>query len=269
MEDHGNVNSGNAGVEKPIQSFSFILMRGSVSILGGTVIPWLESTCGCTISSKPFYPTPQEVASTLALWTTMPNLSSTEKEAKPLEITFSVPVSLESSGLQKMSFTIPPNSLQNLCRDIEEHRPHSMAGNKKALLRTKGVSSQITNTHDGGNTEITDTAESIVSDNTTAKDQDPLTTRSSFPILSALQRYVLETFHLDIRSFPMVRASSSLAVLGCDGRCKPLDSSHLPCFLQAIETMIQVRIHPNQSPSCNNDDDDSEEATGTEAIIDK
>ena len=72
--------------------------------------------------------------------------------------------------------------------------------------------------------------------------------QQEIPILRALQCYVLETYHLRIESFALVRATSAAAMLGCDGRCKPLESDLLEHVLSEIQAMIrsQLRMQPNE-----------------------
>jgi hypothetical protein len=62
------------------------------------------------------------------------------------------------------------------------------------------------------------------------------------PILRALQCFMLETYNLRIESFALVRATSAAAMLGCDGRCKPLDKNMLTTVLSQIQSMIQFQI---------------------------
>lgn len=62
------------------------------------------------------------------------------------------------------------------------------------------------------------------------------------PILRALQCFLLETYNLRTESFALVRATSAAAMLGCDGRCKPLDKGMLTSVLSQIQSMIQSQI---------------------------
>jgi hypothetical protein len=62
------------------------------------------------------------------------------------------------------------------------------------------------------------------------------------PILRALQCYILETYNLRIESFVLVRATSVAAMLGCDGRCKPLDRDLLESVLSQVQSMIATQL---------------------------
>jgi hypothetical protein len=66
------------------------------------------------------------------------------------------------------------------------------------------------------------------------------------PILRALQCYILETYNLRIESFVLVRATSAAAMLGCDGRCKPLDRDLLDSVLTQIQSMITTQLRPGK-----------------------
>lgn len=89
------------------------------------------------------------------------------------------------------------------------------------------------------------------------KDNNPSTQQQQdeqqdLPILRALQCFIRETYKLRIESFSLVRAHSAAAVLGCDGRCKPLEKNLLENVLLEIQSMIQsqLRIQPTiQRPS--------------------
>jgi hypothetical protein len=62
------------------------------------------------------------------------------------------------------------------------------------------------------------------------------------PILRALQCFILDSYNLRMESFALVRATSAAAMLGCDGRCKPLDKDMLTSVLSQIQSMIQSQI---------------------------
>jgi hypothetical protein len=68
------------------------------------------------------------------------------------------------------------------------------------------------------------------------------TSSQELPILRALHCFILETYNLRIESFALVRATSAAAMLGCDGRCKPLDKNTLTSVLSQIQSMIQSQI---------------------------
>jgi len=74
--------------------------------------------------------------------------------------------------------------------------------------------------------------------------------QGDLPILRALQCYILEAYHLRIESFALVRATSAAAMLGCDGRCKPLERDLLEHVLSELQSMIQsqLRIQPAEEP---------------------
>jgi len=59
------------------------------------------------------------------------------------------------------------------------------------------------------------------------------------PILRALQCYLYEAFHIDARQLHVVKAATAHAVVGTDGRIKPLTVEALPSLLEDIGMMIR------------------------------
>ena len=59
------------------------------------------------------------------------------------------------------------------------------------------------------------------------------------PILRALQCYFYEAFHIDARQLHVVKAATAHAVVGTDGRIKPLTVEALPSLLDDIGMMIR------------------------------
>lgn len=59
------------------------------------------------------------------------------------------------------------------------------------------------------------------------------------PILRALQCYLYEAFHIDARQLHVVKAATAHAVVGTDGRIKPLTVEALPSLLDDIGMMIR------------------------------
>lgn len=84
------------------------------------------------------------------------------------------------------------------------------------------------------------------------------------PILKALQCYILEAYHLRIESFALVRATSAAAMLGCDGRCKPLERDLLEQVMLELQSMIhsQLRIQQNE-PSPDESREEAKQETTT------
>lgn len=168
-----------------VKCFSFSMQRGGSKTLCDIVLQYFESTYGCVFSNRPFSPTPNQVAHSLAIWTTQQSAS-----AKPLEVTFHAPDAIASAGLSKLSLTIPPVAIAQLLQDMQKHSAEN----------------------------------------------------EELPILRALQCYILETYNLRIESFALVRATSAAAMLGCDGRCKPLDRNLLESVLTQIQSMIATQL---------------------------
>ena len=59
------------------------------------------------------------------------------------------------------------------------------------------------------------------------------------PILHTLQCYLYEAFHIDARQLHVVKAATAHAVVGTDGRIKPLTVEALPSLLEDIGMMIR------------------------------
>jgi hypothetical protein len=220
---------------RKINAFAFCLARGLKSSYG-EIWMWFESMTGTSVGRIPLGPTSEELANVVALWTkkdhessgvgrTGPNGSSSPK--KPLVLTFSVPYSLEGSGLDNLSLTVPPASLLHLCTNIEKER---------LKKRQKSASDTLD--------------DSLL-------DEDEVSDEEGLPILKAMQCYIQEAFRINIQSFALVKASCAVASFGCDGRCKPLSLELLPDVLREIQTITRNRYARESHSAARDDDDDS------------
>jgi hypothetical protein len=94
------------------------------------------------------------------------------------------------------------------------------------------------------------------------QETSPNTLQGELPILRALQYYIDETYNLKTESFALVRASSAAAMLGCDGRCKPVERDFLEIVLLELQSMIQSQLRiQTKEPALPDDGDNMEEAT--------
>jgi hypothetical protein len=216
---------------KNINAFAFCLSRGLKSSYG-EIWMWFESITGSSVGQMPLGPTSEELANVVALWTKKDyEQSGVERigpSPKPLVLTFSVPYSLEGSGLDNLSLTVPPASLLQLCTNIEGERLKKRQ--KKASARINGT----------------------VNDSLSEDEAS----EGGLPILKAMQCYIQEAFRINIQSFSLVKASCAVASFGCDGRCKPLSLALLPDVLREIQAITHTR-YARESYSAARDDDDS------------
>lgn len=254
-----------------MNAFAFIMVQGANPMIQ-LLVRWLESRTGVIISQRPFGFTPSQVAQCVTSWTVLSlqqhhqmllreqqlqhdkqqqqgsvvedyeeddmicatttttantTLSSSQSKTshsgkrrrtpKPLDLTFAMPEVVANKGLDTISLSIQPADLLKLYRDIEDRRPcHPTKAGQDERLEANS---------------------------------DPPT-----PLLRALQCYMVEVFHIDIRSFPLIRASSSAAMLSCDGRCKVHDESFLPLVLYDVKVLVQKRFAKTSSalPNSNN-----------------
>lgn len=213
-------------------AFAFCLARGLKSNYG-EIWMWFELITGASVGGMPLGPTSEELANVVALWTKKDHelcgdertgqISSSPK--KPLVLTFSVPSSLEGSGLDNLSLTVPPASLLHLCTNIE---------NERLKKRQKNVADTV--------------------DDSSSEDE---TLKGGLPILKAMQCYIQEAFSINIKSFSLVKASCAVASFGCDGRCKPLSLELLPDVLRGIRTITHNRYARESYSAARDDDDDS------------
>jgi hypothetical protein len=226
-------------------AFAFCLARGLKSSYG-EIWMWFESITGASVGRTPLGPTSEELANVVALWTkkdhelsgvgtkkdhelsgvgverTGPNHGNSPHK-KPLVLTFSVPYSLEGSGLDNLSLTVPPASLLHLCTNVEKERLKKRQKNKSDTL-----------------------------DNSCSSEDE--VSEGGLPILNAMQCYIQEAFRINIQSFALVKASCAVASFGCDGRCKPLSLALLPDVLREIQTITHTR-YARESYSAARDDD--------------
>jgi hypothetical protein len=217
-----------------IDAFAFCLARGLKSSYG-EIWMWFESITGGSVGKVPLGPSSEELANLVALWTKkdyeqcgVERTGQNSSSPKPLVLTFSVPFSLEGSGLDNLSLTVPPASLLQLCTNIEEER---------LKKRQKIVSA----TRNG-------TLDDISSEDEASE--------GGLPILKAMQCYIQEAFRINIKSFSLVKASCAVASFGCDGRCKPLSLALLPDVLQEIQTITHNRYARESYSAAARDDDD-------------
>jgi hypothetical protein len=221
-----------------VNAFAFCLARGLKSSYG-EIWRWFESITGGSVGMVALGPTSEELANLVALWTKtdyeqcdLDRKGHSGSSPKPLVLTFSVPASLEGSGLDNLSLTVPPASLFQLCTNIEEQRLQK---------RQKNISSRRNKTHDGSSSEYE------------ASDDGEL------PILKAMQCYIQEAFRINIKSFSLVKASCAVASFGCDGRCKPLSLALLPDVIREIQTISHNRYARDTLANVDNTDSDSDD----------
>jgi hypothetical protein len=221
----------STGSPRKSNAFAFCLARGLKSSYG-EIWMWFESMTGASVGRMSLGPTSEELANVVAVWTKKDQeLSGVERTGpngnspkKPLVLTFSVPYSLEGSGLDNLSLSVPPASLLHLCTNIEKER---LKKRQKIASDTLDDSSSENEVSEGG-----------------------------LPILKAMQCYIQEAFRINIQSFSLVKASCAVASFGCDGRCKPLSLALLPDVLREIQAITHTR-YARESYSAARDDDDS------------
>jgi len=187
-----------------IVSVSYSLVRGSKAVCN-SILSWIESTCGCRVSTKGFSPNPPDLAAILAHWTIVNEKNTFVK--RPLELSFSVPKHI--TGLRKLTLAIPQASLNSLYQAILQHQPK---GSSKETARSQNEQ------------EISE------------KD------KKEIPVLRALECFIKEAFHIDIRSFGLTQLTAPHAVFDSDGRCKIIDKGWTSDVLFQIDSMVQNRV---------------------------
>jgi Kinetochore complex Sim4 subunit Fta1 len=210
-----------------IQKLAFLLTRGSKRSLEA-IFQFLAHKAQCRVAKTVFRPSVVDMTLVMTWWTCdhwqLTNNATSNKDnqnqssdnrrkrkrtescvsvTKPLMLTYSVPASLASteSGLTSLSLMVPPGALLRLCTDIQASRPSQQEPPNDA-------SSQRTETGGG------------------------------IPLLIALQQFLRETFRVRIEKFSLTDASCSAAILGRDGRCKPLCPQLLESVLIDIKGMV-------------------------------
>ena len=154
---------------------------------------------------------------------------------RPMEVTFALPSDISKKGLESITLTIPPLALMNLCNAIQKQSFKSKKRQRnKCEQEQNNISIQRQST-DKSNTNIDDEDDS--------KSLFNFPENNDIPILQAIQCYMMETFHIDIRSFQLIRATCGIASLGCDGRCKPMNALFLHDFLVSIHSMVSNRTN--------------------------
>ena len=306
---------GSAGGSSAIQSFSYLLVRGQMKAYR-PILLYLESTFGCAVGTRPFTPSPSDVASSLADWMVLERhrhrrqrrgqrqrgveddtgssgrgeerqngkagggldldfelgemAQPTHYEApapatggissavssKPLELILAVPSHLGTAGLERITLTVPPVSLARLCAAVERNRPPASAA-ASAAPRGEGAITPLMVTDSerddessswwvaagkrkgspasasAGASTLVDGSASPPAGNEKSADADDL------PILRALQCYLFEAFRIDARHLHVVRAATAHAVIGTDGRIKPMTVDALPSLLADISRMVR------------------------------
>eukprot|EP00563_Minutocellus_polymorphus_P013062 CAMPEP_0181069552 /NCGR_PEP_ID=MMETSP1070-20121207/27007_1 /TAXON_ID=265543 /ORGANISM="Minutocellus polymorphus, Strain NH13" /LENGTH=508 /DNA_ID=CAMNT_0023150365 /DNA_START=1 /DNA_END=1527 /DNA_ORIENTATION=- len=196
---------------------------------------------------------------------------------KPLELTLAIPPHLVRAGLERITVTVPPVSLTRLCAAVERNRSRrpsssscsasaSASGRKGGSSKATGgaitplmvtdsekddessgyragfgagaaaaASAATSGARDGRGTSTADRQQlmSSATDNHVEEEEEEL------PILRALQCYLYEAFHIDARQLHVVKAATAHAVVGTDGRIKPLTVEALPSLLEDIGMMIR------------------------------
>lgn len=65
-------------------------------------------------------------------------------------------------------------------------------------------------------------------------------------VLKALQTFIFDTFHMDVRAFPIIRVANSKIIFGANGRVKMVDEEHVE-VLAHIKEMVECRIPSRRS----------------------
>jgi hypothetical protein len=157
------------------------------------------------VSAKGFSPNPPDLAAVLAHWTIVNEKNAFVK--RPLELSFSVPKHI--TGLRKLTLAIPQASLNSLYQSILQQQPE---GSSEETTRSQ---------NDQGTSE---------------KD------KTEVPFLRALECFIKEVFHIDIRSFGLIQLTAPHAVFDSDGRCKIIDKGWTSDVLCQIDSMVQNRV---------------------------
>ena len=195
---------------------------------------------------------------------------STVASKKPLELTLAIPPHLVRAGLERITVTVPPVSLTRLCSAVVRKRPlpSSTPIVGKGGSRSSGAITPLMVTDSekddessgyrpgsgvavGTEAETAAAAASNTNGSPSGTDQQPKSPDNydqpteqvdhdeDLPILRALQCYLYEAFHIDARQLHVVKAATAHAVVGTDGRIKPLTVEALPTLLDDIGMMIR------------------------------
>lgn len=243
-----------------ITGFECCLVRGRRSYYE-VMCTWLEALAGCSISRQAIGPSPTELSHTVAAMTrqvflsqrqasnkTPPtdnandeyDLSSTPSmtvaASKPLVMTFQVPAVVAGKGIDTLSITIPPSALFRLCEDIEKARPKRTEEDSRRRPKRPRV-----DVGDGASGHA-----QVALDNWEEpdKDCDTYSTEDNtvLPLLRAMQCYIREAFHIELATFSLVKVSSGVAMIGCDGRCKIVCRDMVSHVLMALSKVVQRRF---------------------------
>ena len=98
-----------------VSSFDYLLVRGRKTAYEA-VWSWLKKTTGCWISNASCQFTSAEITLATAQWTRQ---ALERQSKKPLSLIFQVPPHLQKSGLETVTVTIPPASLDHFCQCIK------------------------------------------------------------------------------------------------------------------------------------------------------
>lgn len=234
-KDACNSGAGQIGIKK----FDFVLVRGSTASLQAT-FRWLETSTGTSVAKSPFNPSCSDIAQAMTLWTSehlewtssrpfvakqQDNANTNENESagvgdevndaheasKPMTLTYSIPSGSSISGLETVSLIVPPVAMLRLCKDIISFRQNQEVLHKSNILNVD-------------------------------EKMPPKKATDTIPVVSALQHFMNETFHINVEKFTLIRASSPAAVLGRDGRCKPIHAHLLDNILREIRFMTKLKL---------------------------
>ena len=184
-----------------------------------------------------------------------------------------VPSHLAGAGLERITVTVPPVSLARLCTAVERNRPAASAAAAAAggaAARGGGAITPLMVTDSDRDDESSScwaaaargtgrkaspspssagAGSGLVTAATTASEESPATNSSEksnvteaedgeessdLPILRALQCYLYEAFRIDARHLHVARAATAHAVVGTDGRIKPMTVEALPSLLEDV-----------------------------------
>lgn len=202
------------GRQQEIQSFSFILIRGSQDGYS-PILQYLESNYGCVISTFPFRFSPSDLTNLLAYWTVIhlfynnngkdsDTLKTNNSNRRPLEITFATPSEISNKGLSRITLNIPTVALKNV-----------LFGNSRETVEEQ--KNRIT---------------SILS-----IDLDSLFPSKS--LLKILHKFFYDTFHIDVSSLPLLKVScTGVCVMDLEGRCKFFDIEQLGCAFHMLRILV-------------------------------
>lgn len=200
------------------RSCEFCLARGLRSSYEA-MFGWIATISDGHVGMVPLCPQSSDLANVVAAWisteysqqhsdrgNSSKNIGLANGVVKPMTLTFTTPRLIAEAGLDTISLTVPPQALWKLYNSLchcERATKHSSDSNQ---------------------------------------DIRPVEPESFPPIVRAMHCYILETFAIDITTFPLTKIVTSSATLGSDGRYKPSEgSSHCcPKSLFAIRQLVNA-----------------------------